>query len=62
MPKILHHDRYMYMHHIDNGDVSISVKLDDDGVVIDVWKGDRVIASTWKTYAEFGLEVKELEI
>ena len=61
MTKILHHDRYMYIHHIDNGDASISVKLDDEGVVIDVWKGDRVIDSKWKTYQEFGLEVKELQ-
>ena len=60
MAKILHHDRYMYMHRIDNGNVSISVKLDDEGVVIDAWKGDKIIDSTWKTYQEFGLEVKEL--
>ena len=60
MAKILHHDRYMYMHHIDNGNVSISVKLDDEGVVINAWKGDKVIDSSWKTYREFGLEIKEL--
>ena len=41
--------------------ISISTKLDDEGVVIDVWQKDECVASAWKTYAEMGVEVKEIE-
>ena len=68
-------DRYVYLHcfgSIQQSDfqtfptgegspISISTKLDDDGVVIDVWQKDECIASSWKTYAEMGIEVKEIE-
>ena len=41
--------------------ISISTKLDDEGVVIDVWYKDKCVASAGKTYAEMGVEVKEIE-
>jgi hypothetical protein len=45
---------------IPRGGVIVSVKLDDEGVVIDVLDvaGD-VIASTWKLYEEFGKAVED---
>ena len=38
---------------------TVQVKLDDEGVVVDAWSLDECIASTWKTYNELGVEVKE---
>ena len=35
--------------------IKFSAKLDDEGVVVDAWDGDECIASTWKTYPEFGV-------
>ena len=43
------------------GDVSVSIKLDDEGVVVDAWQNDECVASTWKTYHDFGVEVKGIE-
>ena len=35
--------------------------MDDEGVVVDAWAGEEeVIASTWQTYDEMGIEVREL--
>jgi len=41
--------------------LQVVVKMDDEGIVLDVWKDKDVIATTWKMYDEFGVEVKELE-
>ena len=41
--------------------ISISTKLDDEGVVIDVWCNDECVASTYKLYSEMGIEVKKIE-
>ena len=40
---------------------TVQVKLDDEGIVIDAWSLDDCIASTWKTYNELGVEVKEIK-
>ena len=62
-------DRYIYLH-IDYNDwsaekeekgMTIHVKLDDEGVVVDAWQEDEVIATTCKTYNDMGIEVKEIE-
>jgi len=65
--------RYVYLH-VDPSDlfrpdekeqsgITIHVKMDDEGIAVDVWDdiASRVVASTWKLYSEFGVEVKELE-
>ena len=64
--------RYVYLH-VDPSDlfrpdekeqsgITIHVKMDDAGIAVDVWGGeDEVVASTWKLYSEFGVEVKEIE-
>ena len=62
-------DRYLYLH-IDNslephdecmqGGITVHIKLDDEGIVVDAWQEDEVIASAWKLYSEFGVEVREL--
>ena len=39
--------------------VSISVKLDDEGVMLEVWCEDECTASTWKLYSEMGVEVRK---
>lgn len=40
--------------------ISVQVKLESEGVVVDVWKDDEVIATTWKLYDEMSNpEVKE---
>ena len=42
--------------------ITIHVKMDDEGIVVDAWSGeDEVVASTWKTYNDMGVEVKEIE-
>ena len=61
-------DRYVYLN-IDPMESSfkvfkgltIHVKLDDEGVGVDAWQEDEVVASTWKTYNDMGVEVKEIE-
>jgi len=40
---------------------TIQVKLDDEGIVVDAWSLDDCIASTWETYNELGVEVKEIK-
>tara|TARA_Y100000310_G_scaffold175516_1_gene175547 strand:- start:672 stop:959 length:288 start_codon:yes stop_codon:yes gene_type:complete len=61
-------DRYLYLNldptvvwGSDNtpSGVTIHVKLDDEGVVVDAWADDECVASTWKTYEEFGVVVKQ---
>ena len=56
-------DRYVYLNCFgsiqqtgEGSPISISTKLDDEGVVIDVWQEDECVASTWKTYTEMGVE------
>lgn len=37
--------------------LDIQVKLDDEGVIIDVFDdNDEVVATTWKTYEDFNIE------
>ena len=57
-------DRYVYLH-VDlrsrrPAQMTIQVKLDDEGVVVDAWQEDESIASSWKTYNDMGVEVREL--
>jgi hypothetical protein len=40
---------------------TVQVKLDDEGIVVDAWSLDDCIASTWETYNELGVEVKEIK-
>ena len=40
---------------------TIQVKLDDEGIVVDAWSLDDCVASTWETYDELGVEVREVE-
>lgn len=41
--------------------VTVEIKLGDEGIVVDAWSWDGCIASTWQTYDELGIEVKEVE-
>ena len=57
-------DRYVYLHldyGLDGHGTTISVKLDDEGVVVAAWSDDTEIATTWKTYNDMGVELKEIE-
>tara|TARA_R110002020_G_scaffold79395_1_gene199058 strand:- start:8 stop:214 length:207 start_codon:yes stop_codon:yes gene_type:complete len=58
-------DRYL---NLDVGNVKISVKLEDERVVVDILsnknrigfaQASEIITSKSKSYADFGLEVKE---
>lgn len=69
--------RYVYLHvdpsdlfrpdEKEQSGITIHVKMDDEGIVVDAWSRsddpgkDGVIASAWKLYSEFGVEVKEIE-
>ena len=63
-------DRYVYLH-IDYNDwsaekeesgITVHVKMDDEGIVVDAWGGeDKCIATTHKLYSDMGVEVKEIE-
>tara|TARA_R100001163_G_C5049090_1_gene186061 strand:- start:1191 stop:1385 length:195 start_codon:yes stop_codon:yes gene_type:complete len=56
---------------VDIGKITVSVKMDHEGVALDVIKKhdpigfapieEEVVESAWKTYSEFGIEVKQLE-
>ena len=64
-------DRYVYLHieptaNLAEQGVTVHVKLDDEGVVVDAWHEpadavDGAIASTYKLYSEMGVEVKGIE-
>ena len=61
-------DRYVYLYldyGLDGSGTTIQVKLDDEGVVVDAISADvgfgEVVASTWKTYNDMGVEVKEIK-
>ena len=64
-------DRYVYLHieptyALGTRGITIHVKLDDEGVVVDAWHEpadavDGAIASTYKLYSEMGVEVKGIE-
>ena len=65
-------DRYVYLDvdtsdlfcpdEKEQGGITVHVKMDDEGVVVDAWGGeDKCIASTWKTYAEMGVEAIAVE-
>tara|TARA_Y100001938_G_C7969588_1_gene368623 strand:+ start:312 stop:506 length:195 start_codon:yes stop_codon:yes gene_type:complete len=57
---------------LDIGKITVSVKMDDEGVILDVIKKhdpigfapieEEVVESASKTYTEFGLEVKKLKV
>ena len=40
---------------------TVEIKLDDKGIVVDAWSLDDCIASTWETYHNMRIEVKEIE-
>ena len=46
---------------LQSGHLNVTAKLDDDGVILEVWAGDECIAATWSTYSEMGVEVKALK-
>ena len=57
---------------VDIGKITVSVKMDDEGIALDVIKKhdpigfapaeEELVESAWKTYSEFGFEVKELSV
>ena len=59
MDKLLQFNRYMYLHL--NNNLSISVQLGYEGIVLSVWEVDKVIDQTYKSYHDFGIEVNELK-
>ena len=40
---------------------TIEIIFGDEGIVVDAWSLDDCIASTWQTYDELSIEVKEVE-
>ena len=53
--------------HLEPHDISpesgatVELKLDELGILAAAWSLDRRIASTYKTYDELGVELKEIE-
>ena len=58
--------RTIYLH-LEPHDISpesgatVELKLDELGILAAAWSLDRCIASTYKTYNELGIEVKEIK-
>ncbi len=60
-------DRYLS---VDIGKITVSVKMDDEGIALDVIKKsnpigfsppeEEIVESAWKRYEDFGFEVKGL--
>ena len=40
---------------------TVQLKLDELGILVEAWSLDSRIASTYKTYNELGVEVKEIK-
>lgn len=50
-------DRYIVLA-VPDTDIEVMVKLDDEGVAVDVVRGDNdPVASAWRFYEDMGLEV-----
>ena len=53
--------------HLEPHDISpesgatVELKLDELGILAEAWSLDSRIASTYKTYSELGIELKEIE-
>ena len=45
--------KYVYLKH---KEFIVQCKLEDEGVVLDLYKGDEVVDSTYKYYQEMGLK------
>jgi hypothetical protein len=45
--------RYVYLKH---KKFIVQCKLEDEGVVLDIFEGDEVVGSTYKYYQEMGLK------
>ena len=41
---------------LDVNELNVIVTATDEGLVLDVWQGEDVIATTWKFYEELGLK------
>ena len=59
-------NKNLYLH-LEPHDISpesgatIEVIINSEGIVVDAWSLDDCIASTWQTYDELSIEVKEVE-
>lgn len=58
-------DRYIEVD-IPNTDLSVIVKLDNEGIVVDVWndtidEGAKLVSTGYRFYEEMGLEMKVKE-
>lgn len=51
-------DKYLRLK-VDN--IDVQVKMEDEGIVLDVFQNAEVIATTYKFYNEFGVVVTEEE-
>ena len=40
--------------------MDVIVKVEHEGIVVDIWKNESVIATTYKFFNELGIEVKEI--
>ena len=46
---------------LDYNGLHIQVKLEDEGVVLDVFEDGDNVATKWKFYEDFGLKIGELK-
>lgn len=44
---------------LEYGGLHFQVKLDHEGVVLDIFKGEENVATTYKFYEDFGISIKE---
>jgi cytochrome c-type biogenesis protein CcmE len=43
-----------------SNDMQVQVKIEHEGIVVDVFEGETVIATTYKFFQELGIDVKEV--
>ena len=46
--------------HLSAGGMEVQVKIEHEGIVVDVFKQEEVIATTYRFFHELGIEVKEI--
>jgi hypothetical protein len=56
-------ERYIYLDLPDRNE-TVAVKLDDEGVVVDVWDNEKadIIATTYEFYTDMGIKIEPLDI
>jgi cytochrome c-type biogenesis protein CcmE len=50
-------NKYIYL---SAGDMEVQVKIEHEGIVVDVFRREEIVATTYRFFHELGINVKEI--